>query len=562
MLVLRFEYDWHLSCCIIEYQRSDLENSNTPICQLLLEHCMEDTPWVILLVEDDEDDYILTRDFLLSSRNRRYVLRWVTTINQALEEMEAADVILVDYDLGISSGLDLVREAQKKRVRAPIILLTGHGSYDLDVEAMHMGASDYLTKADVTPAILERSIRYAIERKRNEDNLRRVQEELEVRVAERTFDLQKANKQLEEKNQELRLEIAERVRAQQKIAYQAYLIENVNDAIIACDDQFVLTAWNKAAEELYGWKAREVIGQPAREFLWSDLSDDEIRELIQLLKSTGSYQGEAHQYRSNGKTVQIEYRMVALNNGEDGEVEGYVSVNRDVTRRWQIEEELAEVHRRLLEGREAERLRLAQELHDGPIQTLYGLTFQLANLKAKGSVVPEQFDGLTQLATQVIQVLRIICGELRPPTLAPFGLGQTIRSHADSFRQRHPEICLHLELDQDRLKLPEPMRLGLFRIYQQAMINIVRHAQASDIEVRFDMDGEMVRLEIKDNGRGFEVPERWIDLVREGHLGLAGIAERAEALGGLLEVESSPGSGSRIAVKIPREEIDTINNGH
>jgi PAS domain S-box-containing protein len=522
---------------------------------------MEEYPWVILLVEDDEDDYILTREYLMSSKNRRYILRWVTTVEEALEEMEGSDAILVDYDLGLRSGLDLVREAQSRRCRAPVILMTGQGSYDLDVEAMHMGASDYLNKAEVTPAILERSIRYAIERKRNEDNLRRVQEELEMRVIERTFELQHANVQLEQINQELRAEINERVRAQQQIIYQANLIENVNDAIIACDANFILTAWNRAAEELYGWKASEVIGHRAKDFLWSTLSDQEIAELISLLKTTGSYQNENQQFDAQGCTIMIETRMVALKT-ETGQVDGYVSVNRDITQRWQMEEELSEVHRRLLEGRESERLHLAQELHDGPIQTLYGLSFQIANMKSRGTVEGEQFDALTSLANQVIQVLRVICGELRPPTLAPFGLEQTIRSHADHFHRRHPDIALHLYLDQDRQKLPERLRLGLFRIYQQAMMNIIRHANPSEVVVSFQMDGEMVHLEIRDNGKGFVVPDRWIDLVRDGHLGLAGIAERTEALGGILDVVSAPGQGTMISVNIPREEAELVRAGH
>jgi two-component system, cell cycle sensor histidine kinase and response regulator CckA len=516
---------------------------------------MHENDWVILLVEDDEDDYVLTRAYLQALKNKCCQLRWVTSVEQALDQLEGNDVILVDYDLGVSSGLDLVREAVKKGCKAPIILLTGQGSYDLDIEAMQMGASDYLTKSDVTPAILERSIRYAIERKRNEDHLRRVQEDLELRVAERTCELQLANQQLESINQELRAEITERARAEQQIAYQANLIENVHDAIIACDEYLILTSWNQAAEEIYGWSADQAIGQPAREFLWAYMDDQQFQQMLVHIRTHDSYQGETNQFSADGRPIRIEYRMVVLKN-DAGQIKGYVSVNRDVTHRWQIEAELAEVHRRLLEGREAERLHLAQELHDGPIQTLYGLSFQLANLKAKGLFDPEQADGVQELAHQVIQVLRMICGELRPPTLAPFGLEQTIRSHADHFRRSYPDITLHLSLDADRQKLSERLRLGLFRIYQQAMVNIIRHAEASEITVLFELDGECVHLEVRDNGRGFNVPNRWLDLVREGHLGLAGIAERSEALGGNLNINSSPGKGTIVSVSVPREEFE------
>jgi signal transduction histidine kinase len=94
------------------------------------------------------------------------------------------------------------------------------------------------------------------------------------------------------------------------------------------------------------------------------------------------------------------------------------------------------------------------------------------------------------------------------------------------------------------------------------MMNIIRHANPSEVVVSFQMDGEMVHLEIRDNGKGFVVPDRWIDLVRDGHLGLAGIAERTEALGGILDVVSAPGQGTMISVNIPREEAELVRAGH
>jgi signal transduction histidine kinase len=151
---------------------------------------------------------------------------------------------------------------------------------------------------------------------------------------------------------------------------------------------------------------------------------------------------------------------------------------------------------------------------------------------------------------QVIGELRGFAGELRPPTLMTFGLEKAIRSHVDQFQTEHPEIEVCLRLVPDEKRLPERVRLALFRIYQQAVANIIRHAQASKITIRFNLDDHSVRLVIEDNGRGFDVPERLVGLVRKGHLGLVGAAERAEAIGGKLTISSRPGKGTKIIVDV------------
>jgi diguanylate cyclase (GGDEF)-like protein len=135
----------------------------------------------ILLVDDDEEEYLLVQA-LLSDRSYRpssadythYRLEWVGTYEEALAEIRKKqhDVYLIDYQLGVHTGLQLIRETASSGVSAPVILMTGHGSYDLDVKAMRIGATDYLSKEELTPALLERSIRYAIESKRAEEEIR------------------------------------------------------------------------------------------------------------------------------------------------------------------------------------------------------------------------------------------------------------------------------------------------------------------------------------------------------------------------------------------------------
>lgn len=130
----------------------------------------------ILLVEDDEDDYVITRDLLSDIDSVRYDLKWVMTYDAALEEMgrNQYDVFLFDYRLGERTGLDLLREVTHNGCNIPAVLLTGQGGKEIDLEAMKAGAMDYLVKGKTDFTLLERTIRYAIERKRAEEQIKQL----------------------------------------------------------------------------------------------------------------------------------------------------------------------------------------------------------------------------------------------------------------------------------------------------------------------------------------------------------------------------------------------------
>ncbi|MCR4408178.1 MAG: response regulator [Anaerolineae bacterium] len=147
---------------------------------------MDDSPVRVLLVDDDEDDYILTRALLAQIHGREYVLQWVATYDAALAEMERRrhDIYLLDYRLGEHNGMELLREALRKGCTAPIILLTGQGDHQVDIEAMEVGAADYLVKGQIDAPLLERSIRYALAHARTWQALRESEERLRRRNRE------------------------------------------------------------------------------------------------------------------------------------------------------------------------------------------------------------------------------------------------------------------------------------------------------------------------------------------------------------------------------------------
>lgn len=220
----------------------------------------------------------------------------------------------------------------------------------------------------------------------------------------------------------------------------------------------------------------------------------------------------------------------------------------------QIQAESIETRQRLTDSREAERLRLAQKLHEGPLQDLIGLRFHLGIVVStlQDEAAKAQLTFVQDNLQTVIESVRSFCVDLRPPALGPFGLEKAIRAHVRRFQIQFPQLNLMMDLDADEQRLPEQIRLALYRIFQQALDNVARHAQANNVRISFRLLGDEVQLKVIDDGLGFKLPRQWIDFAREGRIGLLDAIERAEAIGGHLEVTSAPGAGTLVMVTTRR----------
>jgi signal transduction histidine kinase len=196
--------------------------------------------------------------------------------------------------------------------------------------------------------------------------------------------------------------------------------------------------------------------------------------------------------------------------------------------------------------RERTQLRLANALHDGPLQDLIGARFLLGALEQNDSIAMIQSN-----LQSVAQSVRSLCSELKPPALGPFGLEKAIRAHMQTFQAHHPDLQVTLELDADQQQLPEWVRMALFRIYQALLLNVSQHAQATHLWVRFRLDEEQVRLTVADDGQGFIVPNSWLEFGRTDRCGLLMIQERVDAIKGRMMVQSTPGSGVRVMLQAP-----------
>ncbi len=274
--------------------------------------------------------------------------------------------------------------------------------------------------------------------------------------------------------------------------------------------------------------------------------------VIQVFSEEGQFfsQNDLHFLQSAANLISLAIHHARCQSDPSSGSSREISRARLTIHTGSLEWDRYEIKNRLVESRERERLRLAQDLHDAPIQDLYGMIYQLDDLRdvlkdPDGEKVLNECDHTLH---RVVNSLRTICRELRPPSLSPFGLEVAIRDHVEKFRDQNPSIEVNLDLMQDRQALSDSMRLTLFRIYQQAVLNVARHAQATEVHVRLRLDDATVTLEVDDNGTGFEVPENWMELVRDEHFGLLDIAERVETIRGKLEIVSALGEGTLVRV--------------
>ncbi|HTK27520.1 MAG TPA: diguanylate cyclase, partial [Pyrinomonadaceae bacterium] len=256
----------------------------------------------VLLIEDDEDDYLLTSDLLGEVKDVRYDIHWVSRYDDALATLRGGDydVCLIDYRLGPGNGIDLMREALGSGCPVPMILLTGQGGKDIDNEATEAGAADYLVKGTVEAHVLERAIRYAIA------NGRMIRQ---MRESETRF---------------------------------RSLVESAKDAIVLTDFEGKIISWNDSAEIIFGYSRDEASRLSLSDLFPSGTSDDSgqtairpfiVTELLQSKSKTIELKG----IKSDGEEFPLE---ISLSSWQTIDGLFYSGIIRDITDRKSLEEQL------------------------------------------------------------------------------------------------------------------------------------------------------------------------------------------------------------------------------
>lgn len=209
------------------------------------------------------------------------------------------------------------------------------------------------------------------------------------------------------------------------------------------------------------------------------------------------------------------------------------------------QEEMQLLARRLVEAQEAERRRLARDVHDGPLQSVLAM--------ARGAEVPVAADRLRQAALDTAEELRQLASSLHPALLDDLGPAEALRTYIERLSRVLGANGPVVELEADALPpLPESVREGLFRVAQEALHNALRHGRARHIHIRLASQDSLVVVAVHDDGQGFLMPSRPSRWVASGHLGVASMYERAAMLGGTLQIATAAGAGTTVTLVVPR----------
>jgi PAS domain S-box-containing protein len=340
--------------------------------------------------------------------------------------------------------------------------------------------------------------------------------------------------------------------------------EHSHDAFVVLDAGFAVVAWSPAAERLYGYTAAEVTGH-SLELLSCPEEHTGQAAWAPALLATGAGDGPVElllrQRHKNGHELQVAVRIAPVD--VPGQQRGLLLCAVDVSRWQQAEDELAgnrtaleasrtELRRvigRLVGAGEEVRRRISQELHDDLCQRLAALALELKVVRKRlpgGDAQAAALETAGGSLAELTDDLRRLSHDLHPAMLERRGLAEALRDHCADV-ERRSGLPVHLSLRGAGVPLPPQLALGLYRIAQEALANMVRHAGARSGHVTLAVDGGAVHLAIADDGTGF-VPH---EVRRTGGLGLAGIEERARMLGGQCRIESSPGTGTEIDVIVP-----------
>ncbi len=328
--------------------------------------------------------------------------------------------------------------------------------------------------------------------------------------------------------------------------------------VVHIDGQIVFA--NQRAAEILGFdRAEELLGRS----IWSFVHPDDLATVRAALEHV-HIQGfmlhmEIRVIRADGKIIYVEGSSTIIPYMNQTAV---LSLTRDITDRKRAEQQLEEARRRLTNVREAERLRLAQDLHDGAIQNLLGLSFQIARLQRHirrernldQTTCLSELNQLRQGILETVRQLRQVVAELRPVGLEELGLVAAIENFVTMLQQEPSCPTIELHLDERAVEIPQGVALCLFRVFQEAMRNAVKHAGARHINVTLQVTDSEVTLSIHDDGHGFNLPTSLSALALSNHFGLLGIVERVSALGGEHVFETQPGKGTCIRVTIPLEK--------
>jgi PAS domain S-box-containing protein len=337
-------------------------------------------------------------------------------------------------------------------------------------------------------------------------------------------------------------------RLHQADALHRYLLDRLPDGVWAADEHGIFSYLSEGSERLLGYEPDELVGKSSQ-LVMHESTREAFEEGYrwQVAHPDGEQTYRVNLRHKDGHAVPVELHNIGTPR-TDGTYGGGQGSVREMTERDRLEREIRAQAAELAASRE--RTHLAQELHDSVTQALFSMTITAgaaAMLLERGAPgVDAKLDELSALARDALAEMRSLIFELRPGSLADEGFIPALRKHVAAVQGR-TGLAIRLTVDPELPRLSLGVEDALYRIAQEALHNIVKHARAHEVRIDVAHESGGVRMDIRDDGVGFDPRSR-----TEG-LGLAGITARMERLGGTASVTSRPGGGTVVSVRVPVE---------
>ncbi|MFC2002451.1 PAS domain S-box protein [Chloroflexota bacterium] len=332
------------------------------------------------------------------------------------------------------------------------------------------------------------------------------------------------------------------------------LFDGANDGMLVMDLGGNIIMANSAMAELTGYTTDELAKVNISQFLSASSFEtimEKQRRHIEDESETPTQRYELQMIRKDGTERTIDVVTSLLPDGEQSPI--IQTVARDVTEQKRAQENLRAYASRAILAQEEERKRVARELHDDTAQALASLGMDINSLaKAKGHdfrEVSRRLEELRDRTSDILRGVRFLSQALRPPMLEELGLLAALQELTDDLLSQQ-EIRAEFEVQGAPRRLPPDIELALFRIAQEALSNVGKHARATECSLSVNFSLEKIELRISDNGQGFAVPTVVDDSVYSGKLGLTGMRERAKLIDGTLTISSQLGRGTTIVLEV------------
>lgn len=362
-------------------------------------------------------------------------------------------------------------------------------------------------------------------------------------------------------------EAAGRLNAEDEIREQRSWLQttlsSIGDGVIATDRDGAVTFLNPVAETLTGWTDAEARARSLDDIFYiiNEQTRERVPTPVAKVIETGIVVGLANHtvlVSRQGKEIPIDDSAAPIKEG--GEIKGVVLVFSDVTERKMVERSRreTEIMHRLVEAQEAERHRIARDLHDHLGQKMTALRLQIESLtdrRAGGTSIAHAIDELKVAALHIDRDIGFLSWELRPTELENLGLDDALRSFV---REWSSQYGINAEFHTSKIekgapigRLAQSLETNLYRIAQEALNNVLKHADAKQVNVLLQHREKNIVLIVEDNGLGFKRDPESGNGKKPGGLGLVGMQERAALMSGTLEIDTKPGGGTTILARIP-----------